>query len=53
MTDKADEHDITLTGFQIFTINNLYNKLLTDSDIEQFELLSIIEGLTLIDKRKQ
>ena len=40
MLDKANEHDIS--GFQAFTIRNL-NKLSTESDIEQYKLLSVRE----------
>ena len=39
MLDKVDEHDIS--GFQAFTIRNLDNKLSTESDIEQYKLLSV------------
>ena len=49
MLDKADEHDIS--GFQAFTIRNLDNKLSTDSDIEQYKLLSVREDP--IDNRQQ
>ena len=38
--DKADEHDIS--GFQAFMIRNL-DKLSTESDIEQYKLLSVRE----------
>ena len=41
MLDKATEHDIS--GFQAFTIGNLDNKLSTESDIEQYKLLSVRE----------
>lgn len=44
MLDKADEHNIS--GFQVFTNRNLYNKLSTESDIEQYKLLSVREDLT-------
>ena len=40
MLDKADEHDIS--GFQAFIIRNL-DKLSTESDIEQYKLLSVRE----------
>ena len=40
MLDKANEHDIS--GFQAFTIRNL-DKLSTESDIEQYKLLSVRE----------
>ena len=49
MLDKADEHDIS--GFQAFTIRNLDNKLSTESDIEQYKLLSVREDP--IDNRQQ
>ena len=49
MLDKADEHDIS--GFQAFTIRNLENKLSTESDIEQYKLLSVREDP--IDNRQQ
>ena len=47
--DKADERDIS--GFQAFTIRNLDNKLSTESDIEQYKLLSVREDP--IDNRQQ
>ena len=43
MVDKANEHDIS--GFQAFTIRNL-DKLSTESDIEQYKLLSVREYTT-------
>ena len=49
MLDKADEHDIS--GFQAFMIRNLDNKLSTESDIEQYKLLSVREDP--IDNRQQ
>ena len=49
MLDKADKHDIS--GFQAFTIRNLNNKLSTESDIEQYKLLSVREDP--IDNRQQ
>ena len=49
MLDKADEHDIS--GFQAFTIRNLDNKLSTESDIEQYKLMSVREDP--IDNRQQ
>ena len=42
MLNKATEHDIS--GFQAFTIRNLDNKLSTESDIEQYKLLSVREN---------
>ena len=48
MLDKADECDIS--GFQAFTIRNL-DKLLTESDIKQYKLLSVREDP--IDNRQQ
>ena len=41
MLDKASADDIQ--GFQAFTIQNLDNKLSTDSDTEQYKLLSVKE----------
>ena len=49
MLDKVDEHDIS--GLQAFTIRNLDNKLSTESDIEQYKLLSVREDPT--DNRQQ
>ena len=49
MLDKADDRDTS--GFQAFTIRNLDNKLLTESDIEQYKLLSVREDP--IDNRQQ
>ena len=40
-----------LAGFQAFTIRNLDNKLSTESDIEQYKLLSVREDS--IDNRQQ
>ena len=49
MLDKASADDIQ--GFQAFTIRNLDNKLSTDSDTEQYKLLSVKEDP--IDNRQQ
>ena len=49
MLDKANDHDIS--GFQVFTIRNLDNKLSIESDIEQYKLLSVREDP--IDNRQQ
>ena len=49
MLDKA--HDRDISGFQAFTIRNLDNKLSTESDIEQYKLLSVKEDA--IDNRQQ
>ena len=49
MLEKASVDDIQ--GFQAFTIRNLDNKLSTDSDTEQYKLLSVKEDP--IDNRQQ
>ena len=41
MLEKATDDDVA--GFQYYTIRNLDNKLSTQSDIEQYKLLSINE----------
>ena len=38
MLAKASESDVS--GFQAFTVRNLDNKLSTDTDIEQYKLLT-------------
>ena len=49
MLEKASVDDIK--GFQAFTVRNLDNKLSTDSDTEQYKLLSVKEDS--IDNRQQ
>ena len=49
MLEKASVDDIK--GFQAFTVRNLDNKLSTDSDTEQYKLLSVKEDP--IDNRQQ
>ena len=49
MLEKATDSDVT--GFQYYTVRNLDNKLLTESDIEQYKLLSVREDL-LDDQQK-
>ena len=49
MLEKARVDDIK--GFQAFTVRNLDNKLSTDSDTEQYKLLSVKEDP--IDNRQQ
>ena len=41
MLEKADESDIA--GFQAYTVRSLDNKLPTDSDIDQYKVLSVHE----------
>ena len=41
MLEKATKEDIA--GFQSYTIRNMYTKLSTESDIEQFKLLKVKE----------
>ena len=41
MLEKADESDIA--GFQAYTVRSLDNKLPTDSDIDQYRVLSVHE----------
>ena len=49
MLEKASDNDIA--GFQAFTIRNLDNKLSTDSDTEQYKVLSVKEDA--LDNRQQ
>ena len=42
MLEKATKEDIA--GFQSYTIRNMYTKLSTESDIDQFKLLNIKEN---------
>ena len=49
MLEKAGVDDIK--GFHAFTVRNLVNKLSTDSDTEQYKLLSVKEDP--IDNRQQ
>ncbi len=49
MLEKATADDIA--GFQAFTIRNLDNNLSTDSDIEQYKVLSVNESP--LDNRQQ
>ena len=44
MLEKASENEIA--GFQSFTIRNLDNKLPSESDIEQYKVLSVKEDLS-------
>ena len=41
MLDKGSKSNVS--GFQVFTVRNLDNKLSTDSDIEQYTLLNVRE----------